>query len=221
MVSFAESSPPTPHDLERLVVRLRTRITRHLEHKGALADAALDLEPSAHQACLAAATSGHDARSVRDPLAATPKPRVRDPHTADCDGFSLHAGGRIDPLARYRLEQLLSYCARPPIANGSLSLTDSGQVVHRLKKPWRDGTTHVALGPLAFIQRLCALVPARAGRWSPTTVCSRPPRPGDRRSCRSRRLRCARRRRTATHRLHRRLDPGASVRIVPGIRGRT
>src|SRR5678816_4204980 len=70
------------------------------------------------------------------------------------DRLPLAIGGRIDPLARYRLEQLLSDCARPPIANGSLSLTDSGQVVHRLKKPWRHGTTHVALGPLAFIQRL-------------------------------------------------------------------
>jgi hypothetical protein len=90
---------------------------------------------------------------------------------------------RIDPLARYRLEHLLRYCARPPIASGSLSLTESGQVIGRLKKPWRDGTTHFVLSPLAFIQRLCALVPrprrplityhgvlAPAATWRPQIV---------------------------------------------------
>ena len=29
----------------------------------------------------------------------------------------------------------------------------------RLKTPWRDGTTHLKLSPLEFLQRLAALVP--------------------------------------------------------------
>lgn len=29
----------------------------------------------------------------------------------------------------------------------------------RLKTPWRDGTTHLVMGPLEFMQRLAALVP--------------------------------------------------------------
>jgi hypothetical protein len=182
-VTFAEISAPTPQDLARLVPGVRARITRHLERARALADDALDLEPSAHQACLAAAASGHDARRVRAPLAAAPRPRVRDPHSTDGDGFSLHAGARIGPLARSRLEHLVRYCARPPIATGSLSLTASGHVIGRLKKPWRDGTTHFVLSPLAFIQRLCALVPrprrplityhgvlAPAASWRPLIV---------------------------------------------------
>jgi hypothetical protein len=35
----------------------------------------------------------------------------------------------------------------------------AGQVVLKLKTPWRDGTTHIVLSPLEFMQRLAALVP--------------------------------------------------------------
>ena len=36
---------------------------------------------------------------------------------------------------------------------------DRGQVVYRLKHPFRDGATHVVLDPIDFIARLAALVP--------------------------------------------------------------
>jgi hypothetical protein len=32
------------------------------------------------------------------------------------------------------------------------------QVVLKLKAPWRDGTTHLVMSPLEFMQRLAALV---------------------------------------------------------------
>jgi Putative transposase len=35
----------------------------------------------------------------------------------------------------------------------------TGQVVLTLKTPWRDGTTHLVMSPLEFMQRLAALVP--------------------------------------------------------------
>ena len=35
----------------------------------------------------------------------------------------------------------------------------AGQVVLRLKTAWRDGTTHLVMSPLEFMQRLAALVP--------------------------------------------------------------
>jgi hypothetical protein len=31
--------------------------------------------------------------------------------------------------------------------------------MRRLKTPWRDGTTHLVMTPLEFMQRLVALVP--------------------------------------------------------------
>ena len=35
----------------------------------------------------------------------------------------------------------------------------AGQVELKLKTPWRDGTTHLVMSPLEFMQRLAALVP--------------------------------------------------------------
>jgi hypothetical protein len=40
----------------------------------------------------------------------------------------------------------------------------AGQVVLKLKTPWRDGTTRLAMSPLEFIQRLAARSPHRPSR---------------------------------------------------------
>ncbi len=37
--------------------------------------------------------------------------------------------------------------------------TPTGEVVLQLKTPYRDGTTHLVMSPLEFLQRLAALVP--------------------------------------------------------------
>ncbi len=49
--------------------------------------------------------------------------------------------------------------AGPAICLERLSVNSSGQVVYRLKHPFRDGTTHVLFRPEDFIARLAALVP--------------------------------------------------------------
>ena len=41
----------------------------------------------------------------------------------------------------------------------NLATNAAGQVVLKLKTPWRDGTTHLVMSPLEFMQRLAALVP--------------------------------------------------------------
>ena len=38
-------------------------------------------------------------------------------------------------------------------------MNHAGQVVLKLKTPYRDGTTHIKMSPLEFMQRLAALVP--------------------------------------------------------------
>ena len=48
--------------------------------------------------------------------------------------------------------------ARPAICLDRLSTDSAGQVVYRLKQPFRDGTTHVLFSPEDFIARLAALV---------------------------------------------------------------
>ena len=40
-----------------------------------------------------------------------------------------------------------------------LSRNAKGQVVLKLKSPYRDGTTHIVMHPQEFMQRLAALVP--------------------------------------------------------------
>ena len=47
--------------------------------------------------------------------------------------------------------------ARRLLTNGSRN--GAGDVVLQLKSAWRDGTTHIVISPLEFMQRLAALVP--------------------------------------------------------------
>ena len=45
------------------------------------------------------------------------------------------------------------------VSEQRLLLTPNGNVRYQLKKPYRDGATHVIFEPLDFIARLAALVP--------------------------------------------------------------
>jgi hypothetical protein len=85
--------------------------------------------------------------------------RARQPLCADIDGFSLHAGVRVEAPDRKRLEQLCRYITRPALSYERIQLNAAGQVELKLKTPWRDGTTHLVMSPLEFMQRLAALVP--------------------------------------------------------------
>ena len=79
------------------------------------------------------------------------------------DGFSLHAAVRVEAHDRKRLEQLCRYITRPALSDERVQLNAVGQVELELKFKtlWRDGTTHLVMSPLDFMQRLAALVP----RW--------------------------------------------------------
>ena len=48
---------------------------------------------------------------------------------------------------------------RPALSDERVQLKAAGQVELKLKTPWRDGTTHLMMSPLEFMQRLAALVP--------------------------------------------------------------
>ena len=56
-----------------------------------------------------------------------------------------------------------SHCAAPSPARRRteerVQCNAAGQVVLKLKTPWRDGTTPLVMSPLEFMQRLAALVP--------------------------------------------------------------
>ena len=71
----------------------------------------------------------------------------------------MHAAVRCDANERQQLEQLCCYITRPALANERVQINRAGPVVLKLKTAWRDGTTHIVLSPLEFMQRLAALVP--------------------------------------------------------------
>lgn len=65
---------------------------------------------------------------------------------------------------RQALEQLCRYITRPALANDRVQCNAAGQVVLKLNTAWRDGTTHLVMSPLEFMQRLAAR--ATEGRLS-------------------------------------------------------
>ncbi len=79
--------------------------------------------------------------------------------SAAVKGFSLHGEVTVGIQERDKLERLIRYVARPSVALERMDLTDSGQVIYRLKKSFSDGTTHVLFSPMGLIEKLVALVP--------------------------------------------------------------
>ena len=73
-----------------------------------------------------------------------------------------HAAVRCGADDRQALEQLCRYITRPALANERVQTNAAGQVVLKLKTAWRDGTTHLVMSPLEFMQRLAAL---RRASW--------------------------------------------------------
>lgn len=100
---------------------------------------------------------------------------ARHPLCADIDGFSLHAAVRVEAHNRKRLEQVCRYITRPALSDERVQLNARGQVELKLKTPWRDGTTHLAMSPLEFMQRLAAAPwPGGWGRATgPRVPCAR------------------------------------------------
>jgi hypothetical protein len=71
-----------------------------------------------------------------------------------------------------RLEQLCRYDTRPALLGERVQLNAAGQVELKLKTPWRDGSTHLVMSPLAFMRRLAA--PATQPRLRQPMTASQP-----------------------------------------------
>jgi len=117
---------------------------------------------------------------------------LASPRCASVSGFSLHANVAVAARDRPRLERLVRYCARPPLAIERLEPLADGRLLYRFKRPWRNGTTHMVLAPLELLEKLAALVPrpkthlvryhgilAPAAPWRAAIVPSPPPPPPD------------------------------------------
>ena len=116
--------------------------------------------PGEQAACTSAALGPRAGQKVLSfQTISTREPPPTPVRCVDAQGFSLHAEVCCAAHERKKLEHLCRYITRPAIANERLALNRTGQVVLTLKTPYRDGTTHIVMSPLEFLQRLAALVP--------------------------------------------------------------
>ena len=81
---------------------------------------------------------------------------------------TLHAAVRGAADDRQALKRLCHCITRPALAKERVQTNAAGQAVLKLRTPWRDGTTHLVMSPLEFMQRLATAV---------STLCSPALRP--------------------------------------------
>ena len=74
-------------------------------------------------------------------------------------GFSLPADVAAPARRRDRLEHLVRYLLRPPLALERLTESSGGQLLDQFRRPWSDGSTARLLDPAELLERLAALVP--------------------------------------------------------------
>ena len=172
MPVFHPVRAPTAEQLQALLIRMIKRLMRLLTRKGYLVeeqgmtyladhDPESALAPLQAAACTYRIALGPRAGQKVLTLQTLPSQTAR-PSQQRCvneQGFSLHADVRLAIHQRHKLEHLCRYITRPAIANERLQRHHNGQVVLQLKSPYHDGTTHIVMEPLEFMQRLAALVP--------------------------------------------------------------
>jgi hypothetical protein len=170
---FVSVRAPTIEQLQALLtqliqrlMRLLTRLGYVVEEEGVTYLTDLDTDPALGPLQAGSCTyrialgprAGQKVLSLKG-TPALPVPTGTSARCVEMQGFSLHAERRCAINQRHKLEQLCRYITRPAIANERLSLNETGQVVLKLKTPYRDGTTEIVMEPLEFMQRLAALVP--------------------------------------------------------------
>jgi Putative transposase len=150
------------------IMKLLMRLGHLIEEEGVtyVADGGL-IDPDNVLTTLQAASSTYriamGPRAGRKVLSLQYAPRRAAPtHTATVrqrPRFQPARGVRCEADQRGELELLCRDVTRLAIANERLSVNRAGQVVLKLKTAYRNGTTHIEMSPLEFMQRLAALVP--------------------------------------------------------------
>ena len=172
---FQPVPAPTTEQLQALLTRIITRLLKVLTRHGALMKedteipylTAPDADPALAPLHAAACTyrialgprAGQKVLTWKDPALRLASPEAPHQGCVSAQGFSLHADTWCGPHQRQTLERLCRYITRPALGHKRLRRTPAGEVVLQLKTPYRDGTTHLVMSPLEFLQRLAALVP--------------------------------------------------------------
>jgi len=167
---FLPLPPPGRQELERILRRIARQVERLLERRAMDPTVELLAEDQPLLAGLAASSirsriaTGHRAGQevLRRGDRIDPEEMGEEAARADCvagGGFSLHAGVAVPARDRKRLERLCRYVARPPVATERLSRLADTRLLYRLKRRWRDGTTHMVFEAEELLEKLVSLVP--------------------------------------------------------------
>jgi hypothetical protein len=152
-----------------VAIRVKQKVERLLRKRGLLQPDGADeaqAEATLWEKLCAAAVQGRIALGPKagwrvtrlggHPVLLPPGPRHL---CADSDGFNLHAHTHVGAGKRDELERLCRYILRPALCGKRIALTDKGEVLFALKRPWSDGTSHLLFQPLEFLEKLVAIVP--------------------------------------------------------------
>ena len=152
-LTFVLQPIPTSAEVLAILDRILRQIVRRLAREAA---DSVDDEPAPE---LLAQLQAEAATTWRSPTDGKPTVRGTERLRAWCEGFTLHAGVVIAAHDRDALERLCRYGARPAFAHDRLAWTADGKIAYQLKRAWPDGRTHLVLGPVAFLRRLCGIIP--------------------------------------------------------------
>ena len=172
-VVFREGPAPTRADIADVAARVEKRMCRWLRRRGLLDERAAEdrsneaLELSPLEACMQMSLFGSTyVRLAKDgapvPLAgeeARFRAAGKGQWVAEASGFNVHAGVTVRSGDREGLERLCRYGARPPFSLERLSILADGRVAYLLRKPRRNGATHLVMTPVQFLSRLASLIP--------------------------------------------------------------
>ncbi len=151
---------PSQLDLDEVAHNTAVRALRWLERHGHLRAPAEapSRSPSLLDACLESSlgTGGLVRLKTSGKTESVASATGHSKKTSRLGDFDIHAG--VSARTLEERERLIRYCARPPLSLQRLSVTRDGQIAYELKRPIR-GATHRLLTPLAFLARLCALIP--------------------------------------------------------------
>jgi len=175
-LAFHRVFAPSTDDVKEIARRVRKKVLKILGRDTASirsADVFYEDELAEEHPALAAAASASiqqlvafGERSGRNVmrLGVEPDPeetpvRTKRKRHARINGFDLHAGAAVPANDRDRLERLLRYLLRPPVAQGKLRELPDGRIALLMKSPWADGTTHIVFTPKELLEKLAAIIP--------------------------------------------------------------
>jgi hypothetical protein len=169
---FHEGPPPSREAIAVIAERVEKRMTRWLRRRRLVDERPAEErsneahDPSALEACMQLSLFGGAFLRLAEDGTPLPADEERfgpsggkSPWAAEVNGFNIHAGVTVRAGDREGLEKLCRYCARPPFSLERMSLLADGRIAYRLRKPRKNGATHLVLEPMQLLARVSALIP--------------------------------------------------------------